>query len=67
MDTNWHNGSTGEATLEVMAYFLDLHLGLASRLFMKLGLSVKIERNVINAYRKGLIRRRYVLSVMKQA
>jgi hypothetical protein len=50
MDANRHNGSTGEFTLEVLAYFLDHHLGLASRLFMKLGLPAEIERQVVRAH-----------------
>jgi hypothetical protein len=54
MDTNWYNGSTGEVTLEVLAYFLDHHLGLASRLFMKLGLPAEIERQVVNAHEDWL-------------
>ncbi len=50
MDDNWHNGSTGEVTLEVLSYFLDHHLGLASRLFTKLGLPAEIERKVVKAH-----------------
>jgi hypothetical protein len=50
MDANWHNGSTREVTLEVLAYFLDHHLRLASRLFMSIFLPAEIERQVIQAH-----------------
>ena len=50
MDINWHNGSREEVALEVLAYFLDHHLGLASRMFMKLGLPAEIERQVVKAH-----------------
>ncbi len=50
MDTNWYNGSTGKVTLQVLAFFLDHHLGLASRLLMKLGLPAEIEREVVKAH-----------------
>ena len=51
MDANWYNGSTGEVTLEVLAFFLHHHhLGLASKFFMKLGLPAKIVREAIKAH-----------------
>ena len=57
MDNNWHNGYTREVALEVLAYLIDHHLGLASRLFIKLGSPTEIERQVVNAQAQGILRR----------
>ncbi len=69
MDDNWFNGSTGEVTLEVLAYFLNHHLGLASRLFVKLGLPAKIERRVVKAHEDWFDseKKHDVLSEIRQA
>jgi hypothetical protein len=39
-----------ETSLDVLTFFFDHHLGLASRLFMKLGLPAEIERQVVKAH-----------------
>ena len=50
MDRSWPDGFTYE-TLDVLTFFFDHHhMGLASRLFMKLGLPAEIERQVVKAH-----------------
>ena len=51
-DRLWPGGSTGETSLDVLTFFFDHHSGLASRLFMKLGLPTEIERQVVNKARE---------------
>jgi hypothetical protein len=56
MDANRHIGKTREVILEVLAYFLDQHLGIAySRLFMKLKLLAEIERQVVETHEVRLV------------
>ncbi len=50
MHRSWPGGYTGETSLDVLTCFFDHHLGLASRLFMKLGLPAEIERQVVKAH-----------------
>jgi hypothetical protein len=50
MDRSWPCGSTGETSLDVLTFFFDHHLGLASRLFLILGLPAEIECKVVKAH-----------------
>jgi hypothetical protein len=53
MDRSWPDGSTGDTSLDMLTFSFDHQLGLASRSFMKLGLSAEIERQVVKAHEDG--------------